>query len=151
MRSRTTWRDLIDLPDVNVWVALSVPDHPHHVRAARYWNSEAQDDRAFSRMTWLALPRLLSDRRVFGEAALSGATAWQILHEWTSRPEVKFMDEPPDIDAFIGHWCDAIDIRAGDWTDAYLAAFAMASGCRLVSFDADFARYPGLDRLHLEP
>jgi predicted nucleic acid-binding protein len=37
------------------------------------------------------------------------------------------------------------------WTDAYLAAFAITSGSRLVSFDADFARFPGLHFLHLKP
>ena len=37
------------------------------------------------------------------------------------------------------------------WTDAYLASFAIACGCRLVSFDADFVRFPGLNFLHLQP
>ena len=37
------------------------------------------------------------------------------------------------------------------WTDAYLAAFSFASGCRLVSFDADFRRFPGLNFLRLQP
>jgi uncharacterized protein len=142
---------LTDLPDANIWLALSVPDHPHHARAANYWHNEAHADRAFSRMTWLALPRLLSDRRIFGEAALGGSSAWQVLHEWTSRPEVTFLHEPPDLDALIGHWCDAIDLRGGDWTDAYLAAFAITSGCRLVSFDAAFAHFEGLTWLHLVP
>jgi predicted nucleic acid-binding protein len=30
-------------------------------------------------------------------------------------------------------------------SDAYLAALAIESGCQLVSFDRDFARFPGLD------
>ena len=42
-----------------------------------------------------------------------------------------------------------LDLRAGHWTDAYLAAFAAASGCRLVAFDGDFHRYPGIEFLHL--
>jgi predicted nucleic acid-binding protein len=43
----------------------------------------------------------------------------------------------------------ALGIRGRHWTDAYLAAFATAGGYRLVSFDAGFARYPGLAWLHL--
>ncbi len=35
------------------------------------------------------------------------------------------------------------------WPDAYLAAFAMAASLRLVSFDRDFSRFPGLNWLHL--
>ena len=34
-------------------------------------------------------------------------------------------------------------------TDAYLAALAMANGWRLVSFDRDFERFAGLNRLML--
>jgi predicted nucleic acid-binding protein len=36
-----------------------------------------------------------------------------------------------------------------NWTDAYLAAFAVSASLRLVSFDADFKKFPGLDFLHL--
>jgi predicted nucleic acid-binding protein len=36
------------------------------------------------------------------------------------------------------------------WTDSYLAAFALASKSRLVSFDGDFNRFAGLDFLHLK-
>ena len=35
-------------------------------------------------------------------------------------------------------------------TDAYLAALAIANGWRLVSFDRDFERFEGLDRLVLK-
>jgi predicted nucleic acid-binding protein len=35
------------------------------------------------------------------------------------------------------------------WTDAYLAAIALAAGCRMVSFDSDFQRFPDLNFLHL--
>jgi uncharacterized protein len=33
--------------------------------------------------------------------------------------------------------------------DAYLAAFAMANNCLLVSFDGDFSRFAGLNFLYL--
>lgn len=40
-------------------------------------------------------------------------------------------------------------MRGGQWTDAYLAAFAAARGSRLVTFAADFRRYTGIEFLHL--
>ncbi|CAK6687599.1 hypothetical protein OGCDGJMD_00254 [Cyanobium usitatum str. Tous] len=55
-------------------------------------------------------------------------------------------------------WREHCDARAGGgWdvfhqllrTDAYLAAVAMANGWRLVSFDRDFERFEGLERLAL--
>ena len=36
-------------------------------------------------------------------------------------------------------------------TDAYLAAFALSAGLRLVTFDQGFALFPGLDLLLLKP
>jgi predicted nucleic acid-binding protein len=47
-------------------------------------------------------------------------------------------------------WSTQIDLRGGHWTGAYLAAFAAASGCRLVAFDDSFHRYPGIEFLHLK-
>jgi predicted nucleic acid-binding protein len=37
------------------------------------------------------------------------------------------------------------------WTDAYLAAFALAAGCRMVTTDADYRQFAGLDLLLLTP
>lgn len=51
----------------------------------------------------------------------------------------------------LAEWSGSLDVRGGQWTDAYLAAFAAAGGHRLVAFDADFSRYPGLAFLHLRP
>ena len=35
------------------------------------------------------------------------------------------------------------------WTDSYLAALAYFRGCRIISFDSDFNRFPDLTFLHL--
>ncbi|HVA28770.1 MAG TPA: hypothetical protein VNF68_11355 [Candidatus Baltobacteraceae bacterium] len=63
---------------------------------------------------------------------------------------MRFLDEPLALDEFLARWSSELDIRAAGWTDAYLAAFAAASGCRLVAFDGDFACYPALEFLHLK-
>jgi toxin-antitoxin system PIN domain toxin len=142
---------LADLLDTDVWVALGVATHPHHARAKHYWHMQAGKERAFCRVTWLALPRLLSESRVFGEAALDGRAAWRVLEQWMNMPHVSLVREPPGVDELIGHWVTSVDMRGGDWTDAYLAAFAAADGHRLVTFDGGFGRFPGLSWLHLKP
>jgi toxin-antitoxin system PIN domain toxin len=142
---------LNDLLDTNVWVALSVPDHPLHPRCRDYWASEAGRQRTFCRLTWLALPRLLTERRVFGKRAIDGPKAWDTLQSWIEMPGVIFADEPAGLDELLRHWAGEADLRAGDWTDAYLAAFALAGDLRLVSTDRGFERFPGLSWLHLEP
>jgi predicted nucleic acid-binding protein len=42
-----------------------------------------------------------------------------------------------------------VDLPPRLCTDAYLAALAIANGWRLVSFDRDFERFEGLERLAL--
>jgi uncharacterized protein len=140
-----------DLLDSSVWLPLSSPDHVHYPRARRYWDVEAADEMAFCRVTALALLRLLTNFRILGEATLSGGAAWRALETWLSVPHITFLDEPAGVDEFFRRWAAQLDLRGGKWTDAYLAAFAAASGCRLVAFDGDFHQYPGLQFLHLQP
>jgi toxin-antitoxin system PIN domain toxin len=140
-----------DLLDASVWLPLSVPDHVHHARARRYWDTEAADPVVFCRLTALALLRHLSNPRVLGRAAIGSAAAWNALERWLALPETAFLPEPPGVDELLARWSTELSLRAGDWTDAYLAAFARAAGCRLVAFDGDFHRYPGVSFLHLAP
>jgi toxin-antitoxin system PIN domain toxin len=138
-----------DLLDASVWLPLSVPDHVHHARARRYWAEEAAERVAFCRITALALLRHLSNPRILGPSALRGDAAWGALERWLALPETALMPEPPGIDELLGAWAAEVTLRAGDWTDAYLAAFARAARCRLIAFDGDFHRYPGVEFLHL--
>ena len=66
-----------------------------------------------------------------------------------SLPDISWLREPVGLD---DRYC-ALSCAPGFahhlWTNAYLAAFAMVGNCRLVSFDADFKRFDGLDFLHL--
>lgn len=139
-----------DLLDASVWVPLSAPDHVHYGRARRYWDEEAADELAFCRVTALALLRHLTNPRILGDAALDGAAAWRALMTWLAVPNIRFLDEPVGLDEWLERWSGALDLHGADWTDAYLAAFAEASGCRLVAFDSDFTRYRGIRFLHLK-
>ncbi len=98
----------------------------------------------------MAYLRLLSNRSVAGSSALEGASAWRALQTWQSLPLVRWAHEPEGLDEFLRPWAEMLHLRGGDWTDAYLAAFSIAGGYRLVSLDADFRRFPGLDWLHLK-
>ena len=62
-----------DLPDVNVWLALSFAAHPFHARATAYWQSacDANTPLWFCRTTMSALVRLLSQPKVMGADVLS--------------------------------------------------------------------------------
>jgi len=140
----------MDIPDINVWLALTDHNHVHHASAARYWEEIAAPELAFTRITMLGLLRLSTQPRVLSRT-LTPAEAWIVYHDFTALSHIQFLAEPATLDAHFQTLTAQAALPHRLWTDAYLAAFAMAGGCRLVSFDADFARFPGLDFLHLSP
>lgn len=140
----------IDLPDVNVWLALTVADHPHHQRARHYWYEESSDEVAFCRVTALGFLRLLTNASMMGGQPLTVSQAWRAYSSLRRLPEVALAAEPEGCEDWLEKWALGTILTPRLWTDAYLAAFAKADGMRLVSFDGDFSRFDGLDRLRLE-
>jgi toxin-antitoxin system PIN domain toxin len=141
---------LTDLLDVNVWLAISIPEHPHHARALRYWRDESDERIAFCRVTALAFLRLLSNTAVMDGRPLSASEAWSTYRAWLQRPSVISAREPAGCDTILGGWANNGVIQPRLWTDAYLAAFARAGGMKLVTFDHDYQRFDGLDLLELD-
>ena len=141
-----------DLPDLNVWIALSVDNHVHHARALRYWREEGVRARAihFCRHTMLGYLRLLSQPKLMGAAACSPSQAAARYAALRALPEVALALEPPACEAVFLEFARAPGFSARLWSDAYLAAFARCAHLRLVTFDSDFARFEGLDCLRLE-
>jgi len=137
-----------DLLDVNVWLALVDKRHVHHPVAARYWSDASVQNRAFCRITANGFLRLSSNAAVM-QNPLSLREAWITYLQFLSLPIIRWLPEPPKLDdCFCALTC-APDFAHRLWTDAYLAAFAISSQCRLVSLDGDFKRFVGLDFLHL--
>ena len=137
-----------DLPDVNVWLALAVQEHPHHRAALAYWQGAAQTRAWFCRITMLGLVRLLTQPRVMGRGALAAHEALAVHDRWMALPEVGLHPEPPGCDDVLRELATPA-LPARMLTDTYLAAFAMAAGLRLVSFDTDFLRFESLTCLRL--
>ncbi len=140
----------MDLPDINVWLALTDKRHVHHAVASHYWADTSVQSRAFCRITANGFLRLSTQAKALSNP-LSPHEAWIIYRQFLSLPIIHWLPEPSGIDNL---YC-ALTCTPGFvhhlWTDAYLAAFAMASNCRLVSFDSDFQRFDRLNFLHLTP
>ena len=143
----------IDLPDVNVWLALAAPTHVHHAPAQAYWTGAASPQLGFTRISMLGLTRLVTNPRAMSGRPLSLNQAWAIYQSFRRLPEVIWLDEDQTIahemDQLLQRWTGAGVFNASHWTDASLAAAAVSHGARLVSFDHDFSRFPTLDFLHL--
>jgi toxin-antitoxin system PIN domain toxin len=135
-----------DLPDVNVWLALAVQEHPHHGAARRYWEEGGTTRLWFNRVTMLALVRLLCQPKVMGAAAQKLATAFDVYRGFMALPEVSLLDEAPACESQLQRLAATEPpLPARLWTDAYLAAFAISAQLRLITFDRDFERFAGLN------
>jgi predicted nucleic acid-binding protein len=91
-----------------------------------------------------------SQRHTFGGRPLTPNEAWSNYVRWRGQSEVTILTEPLGIDDIMGNWIDRGLATTKNWTDLYLAAFATAGRLRLVTFDSDFAAFPGLDLLQLK-
>lgn len=130
-----------DLPDVNVWLALSIKEHPHHQIALRYWSDDTRPDAWFCRVTMLGLVRLLTQPAIAANAVLSAADSIRHYGQILALPRVAGMAaEPAGVEQILQALLQP-ELPSRFLTDAYLAAFAMAGEFRLVTFDRDFERF----------
>ena len=63
------------LIDINVWLALSLEQHPQHLAAARWYASLSDPALLFCRFTMLGFLRLLTNRQVMGDSTMTVAGA----------------------------------------------------------------------------
>jgi toxin-antitoxin system PIN domain toxin len=139
---------MTDLPDVNVWLALADENHAHHEKARVYWQEQSFPDIAYCRVTALGFLRLSTHPKALSRP-LTPAEAWEIYQRYRIEAHVAFVQDSPEVDAeFMALSC-ATDFPHHLWTDGYLAALARFKDCRIISFDADFKRFPDLGFLQL--
>lgn len=148
-----------DLPDINVWLALAIEEHPHHAIATNYWQSLQVPGRPekylwFCRVTMLGLVRLLCQPKVVGNGALALGSAFKVYQRFRDLPGIGLLPDSERCDQTLKSLVDS-DILSPLpprlWTDAYLASLAASSGARLVSFDRDFLRFKLTKCLILNP
>ena len=140
----------VDLPDINVWLALADPDHEHHARARRYWEQEAATRLAFTRVTMLGLVRSLTNRHVMQGAPFTIVQAWKAYRAFLDLPEVTFLADPDSAEARMRMWSEKAGFPPSRLTDAWLAAVAFTTRSRLISFDKDYREFAGLSLCHLK-
>lgn len=138
-----------DLLDVNVWLALVNPLHVHHAAAQDYW-AAADVPMAFCRISMQGFLRLVTQAAVMGKAVHTPEEAWNIYNAYLDTRRVEFLAEPLTIEQQMRRYTAHPTFQVRDWTDAWLASFAITANCRLVSFDAGFRQYDKLDFLQLK-
>ena len=129
------------LPDVNLWIALTVGEHVQHEPAKNWFASVANDTIAFCRVTQMGFLRLLTNPRVMQSDALTAAQSWRLLRQLRTNDRIIFTPEPSELEPAWQRMTAARTTPANFWTDTYLAAFAETAGCTLVTFDRGFRKH----------
>lgn len=134
------------LLDTSTWIALAVEAHAQHAAAPRWYDAEplTAGDLLFCRATETSFLRLITQARVMnacGLVPLTNAEAVDYLENVYRDPALARADEPPATRALWLRLAAAPLVSPHVWMDAYLAAFAIALGAELVTFDRAFAGY----------
>ncbi|MES2997251.1 MAG: TA system VapC family ribonuclease toxin [Verrucomicrobiota bacterium] len=141
------------LCDSNVFLALAVGQHAHHRSAAIWFAELAEADSAvFCRATRISFCRLLTQKIAPGFVPLTNLEAWTLLDRLMEDDASGFELEPAGLEPVWRQFSEIQTASPKVWMDAYLAAFAITGGLRLVTFDKDFQKFrdQGLDLLMLE-
>ena len=137
-------RSAASLVDVNVWLALLVKEHVHHVLAREWFETLAPRHAGLCRVVQLSLLRLLGNRMIMASGALSAGEAWNRIEELLQDERLKFHREPSGLDTLLPELLGYPSAAGNLIADAYLAAFAMGSDLQLATFDHGFQRFRGL-------
>ena len=82
---------------------------------------------------------------LYGVPPLTNREAWASFEFWLANDLVTFEDEPRGLEATWRSLSSRASRSPKLWMDAYLASFAIAGGFQLVTFDAAFRQFDGLD------
>ena len=86
------------------------------------------------------------------EDVLDTTACWALWRQLLEDERIQFtVTEPPGLDAAFEQFTSGQAFSPRLWTDAYLAAYALAGGLLLVTFDRGFRRFSTLTCQLLEP
>jgi len=88
--------------------------------------------------------RLANNPKVFPQAAVTQDMAWKLYDTIVSDTRIEFASEPPLLEPIWRQFTGLPRFSPNAWSDAYLAAFALAGGYEVVTFDKGFQQFPGL-------
>jgi toxin-antitoxin system PIN domain toxin len=133
------------LPDVNVLIYAFRRDVPQHAVCRAWLIDTVTSDTRFglSPLALAAVIRIATNPRAFRTPSEVGEV-FSFCETLLGQPQCQTV-EPGE-----RHWeifkrlCIETDTRAARVTDAWFAALAIEWGCEWITFDRDYARFPGL-------
>jgi toxin-antitoxin system PIN domain toxin len=132
--------------DVNYLIALASDKHDHHEPAVAWLSDKESGEVIICRIAQLGFLRLLTNPAVMGEEVMTIQLSWRIWGGLLQDDRFIFMPhEPTGLDVAFSALTSKETFSRKLWTDAYLAAFAIAGNFSIVSFDRDFGRFSNLN------
>jgi uncharacterized protein len=138
------------VPDINVWLAMAFEAHSHHPAAKSWFESAGENSCFFCRYTQSGFLRLATNPAVFGADTLTNANAWTCYDALIGDFRVGFIGEPLGLGHLWRRFTMSETYSPKIWNDAFLAAYALAGGMNVVTFDKSFIGYEGLTSIILE-
>lgn len=139
------------LLDSNLWIAALFTAHPFHPEAqALLQAAKPSRPAVFCRSTQQSFLRLASTPtllKAYGAEGRTNQDASAALKALLALPQICERDEAPGVVPLWRRLAARPTASPKVWMDAYLAAFAITGGLRLVTLDHDFTQYvaAGLD------
>lgn len=133
------------LVDVNVLVYARDSSSPHH-RAAKHWIDQALSGNTPVGFSWLVLigfVRLVTHPRIMA-TPLSAGEAMDTVDHWLSARSAHVLQPGVGHSGLLREMLEAVGSGGNLTNDAHLAALAAEHRATVVSFDADFDKFPGV-------
>ena len=133
------------LPDVNILIYAFRKDSPEHAVCNPWLTRVVADEGTFgiSALALSAMVRITTNARIYRMPS-THEEAFRFCDYLRNQPNCQLV-EPGE-----RHWdifrrlCIETDTRGPRVTDTWFAALAVEWGCEWVTFDRDYARFPGL-------
>lgn len=139
------------LADINLLFALAFKASTQHHYANDWLNTMSQDAVIVCRNTQNGFLRLLTTPAAMRADAQTMNEAWHTYDTLMADARFSFWPEPDGVEEVWRALCASRQVSPKKWNDAYLAAFAIAAGLQLATFDRGFRDFPGLDMILLGP
>jgi uncharacterized protein len=134
------------LPDVNVLVYAFRADDPHHATSKLWLDSVVQGEARFgiSPLALSAVVRITTNARTFAQPSTLDE-AFGFGDDLLGQPHCEIVEPGERHWTIFRELCVATGTRGPRVSDAWFAALAIEHGCTFITFDRDYARFPGLD------
>ena len=134
------------LPDVNVLIYAFRSDSAHHAICKSWLDQVVTGDARFG-MSPLALSaavRITTQPRIFRQPS-AVAEVFAYCGNLLGHSHCAVVEPGERHWGIFERLCGEADIAGARITDAWFAALAIEHGCTWITFDRDYARFPGLD------